>query len=63
MLVALALSALSLASLVYAGRVALSIADDRRAHKSRIRRATRPRHGRAIIYAAPARAINRPGEN
>ncbi len=59
----LALSALSLAALAYAGRVALSIADDRRAHKSRIWRATRPRHGRKIIYAAPARAINRPGEN
>lgn len=57
------LVAISAAAFLYAGRVALGMARDRSAAKDRIARAVRPVHGKPVLRAAPARAINRPGEN
>lgn len=60
---ALALALVSLSALAYAARLALRMAAERRAMRERIARAVRPVHGRTIMREAPARAVNRPGEN
>lgn len=57
------LSLLSLAALVYAARVAFTMAAERRETRERIARAVRPVHGRPVMRSAPIRAHNRPGDN
>lgn len=53
----------SAAAFIYAARVALGMVAERRARLDRIARAVRPVHGGPVIRSAPARAVNRPGEN
>lgn len=53
----------ALVALYTAGGLALDAIRARRAAKDRIARAVRPVHGRPVLREAPARAINRPGEN
>lgn len=63
MFLAIVLSAVSLAAMGYALRVAVAMVRERAATANRIARAVRPVHGGPIMRAAPARASNRPGEN
>lgn len=53
----------SLLAFGFAACVALEAVRERRAHRDRIARAVRPVHGESVMRAAPARAVNRPGEN
>lgn len=57
------LAAVSLAAFIYAARLALGMASERRAMRDRIARAVRPVHGGPVMRDAPARVVNRPGEN
>lgn len=57
------LAMVSAAAFIFAARLALGMIRERREARARIARAVRPIHGGPVIRAAPARAINRPGEN
>lgn len=56
------LALVSILAFGFAACVALDAMRERRARLDRIARAVRPVHGRPMI-AAPARFVNRPGEN
>lgn len=57
------LAIISAAAFIYAGRVALGMARERRERLDRIARACRPVHGGPVVRATPVRAFDRPGEN
>lgn len=54
---------ISAAGFIFAGRVALAMVRERAEARDRIARAVRPVHGGPVIRSAPARFVNRPGEN
>lgn len=57
------LAMVSAAAFIFAARLALGMIRERREARARIARAVRPIHGGPVMRSAPARAINRPGEN
>ena len=57
------LAMVSILAFGFAACVALGMIRERREARARIARAVRPIHGGPVIRAAPARFINRPGEN
>lgn len=57
------LAMVSLLAFTFAACVALDMIRERRERAERIARAVRPVYGESVMRAAPARAVNRPGEN
>lgn len=57
------LAMVSVLAFGFAACVALSAVRERREARERIARAVRPVHGESVMRAAPARFVNRPGEN
>lgn len=57
------LLAVSLAAFAFAARLAWQMLPARPVDRERLARAVRPAEGRPIMWEAPARSFNRPGEN